>query len=120
MKPLFLYNLFPKLYRDLDHWKEEIDNLPDDVLVWGIGVGGVEGLRAYKEETGFPFPLYCDVDLMYPQQYDLGTFPSVIGLDADGKVAMIMQGFSQQYGLKDYSDYLSEAEQLEVEPESEG
>lgn len=29
MKPLFLYNLFPKLYRDLDHWKEELENIND-------------------------------------------------------------------------------------------
>jgi len=27
LKPLYLYNLFPKLYRDLDHWKEEIENI---------------------------------------------------------------------------------------------
>lgn len=105
----------------IDDWKKEVEDLPADVFVWGIGLGGIEGLRAYKEETGFPFPIYCDDDVMYPQQYDLGTFPTVVGLDAEGKVALIMQGYSQKYGLKDYCEYMSQAaEELEVEPESEG
>jgi len=105
----------------IDSWKKDVDDLPADVFVWGMGVGGVDGLRAYKEETGFPFPVYCDIDIMYPQQYDLGTFPTVIGLDAEGKVALIMQGYSQKYGLQDYCDYLSKVEQeVEAEPDTEG
>lgn len=105
----------------IESWKKEVEDLPADLLVWGIGVGGLDELRAYKEQTGFPFPIYCDLELMYAQQYDLGTFPSVIGLDADGKVALIMQGYSQKYDLKDYYDYITKAEQQpETEAGSEG
>jgi len=104
----------------VESWKKEVDNLPADVLVWGIGVGAVDGLRAYKESTGFPFPLYCDVDIMYAQQYDLSTFPSVVGLDTDGKVAVIMQGFAHEYGLNDYCEYMSAPRpEPEREPDSE-
>jgi len=105
----------------IESWKDEVAGLPDDVFIWGIGVGSVEGLRAYKEETGFPFPLYCDIDLLYPQQYDLATFPSVVGLNEDGRVDMIMQGYSHEYDLKDYCEYLSKVgAETAAESEDEG
>ncbi|UCE25366.1 MAG: redoxin domain-containing protein [Candidatus Zixiibacteriota bacterium] len=82
-------------------WIDDADGVAAEYSVLGIGVGEVEDIRAYKEKTSFPFPLYADVDYLYPQQYDLISFPTMIGLNEESKVALVLHGYREDVSLTD-------------------
>ncbi len=82
-------------------WIEAADDVGTEYGIIGIGVGEVEDIQAYKEKTSFPFPLYADVDYLYPQQYDLISFPTMVGLTADSKVALVLHGYREDVSLTD-------------------
>ncbi len=96
-------------------WGAEVDELPEDVLLMAIAIGDVVEMRAYRDKIGIPFPIYCDLFMLYTQQYDLTTFPSIIGLDDEGKVAFVWHGYSQRYSLMDYYEFISSGKTEDVE-----
>ncbi len=82
-------------------WKKEVEDLAGRVTVLGIATGEIAAVAAYVKETEFPFPMYCDVDLLYVQQYDLSSFPTVVGLNDSGQVSCVLHGFNSDFGLVD-------------------
>ena len=88
-------------------WKEEVDDLAGRVTVLGVAAGEVAEVVAYVKETEFPFPMYCDVDLLYVQQYDLTSFPTVVGLNDSGQVSCVLHGFNSDFGLVDAAELVN-------------
>jgi len=85
----------------IESWKEEVDDIGGRFSVIGIAAGGVAEVAAYVKATEFPFPMYVDVDLLYVQQYDLSSFPTVVGLDDSSQVGCVLHGFNADFGLAD-------------------
>jgi peroxiredoxin len=86
----------------IDDWKEEAESLPRDLLVICLAGGDLADIRAYRSERDIPFPLYCDPYMVYTQQYDLVIFPTVVGVNNAGQVALVWHGYGGEHGLADY------------------
>ena len=91
----------------IDSWKEEAGDIAGRFNVIGIGAGEVAGIAAYAKENEFPFPMYCDADMLYIQQYDLSSFPTVVGLNDSGQVACVLHGFREDFGLVDIAELVN-------------
>lgn len=94
--------------RAVEMWKNEADELPADLRVIGIAAGDTAEVAKYKSETGFPYPIYCDAQYLFAQQYDLRSFPSMVVVDGDGNVAFVLAGFRDGFHIQDAYDLLSE------------
>ena len=93
----------------IDSWKQEVDDLAGRVTVLGIAAGEVTEVAAYAKKTEFPFPIYCDVDLLYVQQYDLTSFPTVVGLNDSGQVSCVLHGFNSDFDLTDAAELVDKS-----------
>ncbi len=78
-------------------WREYVDRIPDDLSIIGIVNFGPDPALTYKSDTGFPFPLYCDSANILAADYGLIGFPTIVGIDDDGKVAFIREGWQEGF-----------------------
>ncbi len=85
----------------LDVWAGEIPEISDKVSVFAIAAGDVSDIVAYKAKIGVDFPVYCDVDYLFPQQYDITSFPSIVGVTKNRLVAFVVHGYSEDFTLAD-------------------
>ncbi|UCD62756.1 MAG: redoxin domain-containing protein [Candidatus Zixiibacteriota bacterium] len=82
-------------------WASEKDDLPGDVRILGICVGDTAEVAGYRRETGFPYALFCDRYFMFPQQYDVRSFPTMVGVTPQGTVAYVLHGYRENFTLKE-------------------
>lgn len=94
----------------LDVWTPEIAEISDRAKVIGIAAGDVEDVAAYKAKMGLEFPVYCDVDYMFPQQYDIVSFPSIVGVTAEGLVGFVKHGYREDFSLSDAYELFGQSE----------
>ena len=85
----------------ISSWKEEADDVAGRFNVIGIAAGAIDEVAAYAKDNEFPFPMYCDADLLYVQQYDLSSFPTLVGLNDSGQVSCVIHGYKEGFGLVD-------------------
>lgn len=85
----------------VEHWKKDLGKLPTDLRVFGISPGGILEVQGYRDKLDIPFPLYSDSGYMFMQQYDVVAFPTIFGLDAEGKVAFALHGYREDFSLMD-------------------
>jgi len=85
-------------------WKEEVDEIAGRFNVIGIAAGGIAEIAAYAKATEFPFPMYCDAELLYVQLYDLSSFPTIVALNDSGQVSGVFHGFNESFGLVDAAE----------------
>lgn len=83
----------------IEEYKKDYEDLPSDLRVIGISTSDTASTAAYKAETGFPFEMYCDPNLMFTQQYDVVQFPSMVGIDEQGRVIFAVHGYREDFGL---------------------
>ncbi|UCG62086.1 MAG: redoxin domain-containing protein [Candidatus Zixiibacteriota bacterium] len=88
-------------------WRSQLETLPADFTLLAIAGDEIAEMRTYRDEHNVPFPIYCDPAMLYTQQYDLTTFPTVIGVNEEGNVALVWHGFGEKYTLTDFYDVIS-------------
>ncbi|MEW6412915.1 MAG: redoxin domain-containing protein [Candidatus Zixiibacteriota bacterium] len=112
-KPLLILFIAPgcePCKNALDVWTPEIAGISDRATVIGIAAGDVDDVAAYKAKLGLQFPIYCDVDYLFPQQYDIINFPSIVGVTSDGLVGFVKHGYRGDFSLDDAYDLFSQSE----------
>jgi peroxiredoxin len=70
-------------------WKRLADTVPDGMNVFAVIEEDPPFAAGYAEETGFPFPLYCDDEGIFNTEYKVGVFPTMVGVTGDGRIAYI-------------------------------
>ena len=65
-------------------------------------------LEAYRDQHDAPFPIYCDSYLLYTQQYDIVAFPTLVGINEAGQVALVWHGYRDAFTLDDYVRVIGE------------
>ncbi|HWR81719.1 MAG TPA: redoxin domain-containing protein [Candidatus Deferrimicrobium sp.] len=91
-------------------WKTYADRFPGNMLIVGICAGERESAKAYSEETGFPFSLYCDTDFTFMAKYKIRRFPSFVGLTENGVIAFLQHGFRADFDPLDVVTAISSNE----------
>ena len=67
-------------------WSESMAGLPSDVLVFGVINASPETRNGYRVLTDAQFPIYSDSTHAFGSNYGVAVYPTVVGVDADGKV----------------------------------
>ena len=65
--------------------------------VIGIARATAEDASIYARETGLSFPVFADERDVFGTQYALHAMPTVIGTRADGTIAFIRHGISEDF-----------------------
>ncbi len=68
----------------------------------------VEGVKAFIEENGFTFPVYCDTDLSAASTYNVYSIPLTIFINSDGTLAGSHLGTMSEKALESYLNQLIE------------
>ena len=76
-------------------WYPYSKDLPEGVRIIGICQDPLDYARIYVQRTGFPFPLYCDTNKIFDEEYDMNIYPSVIGAYAGGQIAFVIHGMGE-------------------------
>ena len=67
-------------------WSASLAGLPNDVLVFGVINASPEERNGYRVMTDAMFPIYSDSTHTFGSNYGVSVYPTVVGVDADGKV----------------------------------
>ena len=67
-------------------WSAALAGLPNDVLVFGVINASPEERNGYRVLTDAMFPIYSDSTHTFSSNYGVSVYPTVVGVDADGKV----------------------------------
>lgn len=94
----------------IESWKEYEDKLPPDLQIFGICCTDYEYAEVYKKKTGFPFPLYCDTANRFPKHFGLRAFPSMVGLNEDGRIIFVRTGWSGDFSPPDVLELMAPGE----------
>ena len=94
----------------IDSWKEYENNLPPDLEVLGICCSDPEYAEVYKKKTGFPFPVYCDTEHRFPGDFGIRAFPSMIGLDENGRIVFVRIGWSEDFSPPEVLELMADSE----------
>lgn len=70
-------------------WSESLSGLPSDVLVFGVINASPEARNGYRVLTDAMFPIYSDSEGAFGSNYGVAVYPTVVGVDADGKVVFV-------------------------------
>ncbi|HET9234388.1 MAG TPA: redoxin domain-containing protein, partial [Candidatus Eisenbacteria bacterium] len=62
-----------------------------------IAAGSIDDVAAYANETGLPFPVFADTQDVFRDQFELHNVPTVIGVRANGTMAFIRHGISEDF-----------------------
>ena len=71
--------------------------LPSGFNVIGIVRDAPEYTADWVENTGFPFPAYCDVPNVFADRYVIRVTPSVVGTYPDGVVAFVGKAVTPEF-----------------------
>jgi peroxiredoxin len=77
----------------VNEWNQYADKIPPDLKIIGITNLGAGQALAYRNETGFPFQIYCDTAHVLSAVYGLEAFPTMVGLDMAGRVSFVGEGW---------------------------
>jgi peroxiredoxin len=78
-------------------WNEQVDKIPPDLKIIGISNSAPDQARAYADETGFHYAIYCDTAHVLASDYGLEAFPTVIGVDKTNHVSFISEGWLEGF-----------------------
>ena len=70
-------------------WSESLAGLPADVLVFGVINASPETRNGYRVQTDAMFPIYSDSEGEFASKYGVAVYPSLVGVDANGKIAFV-------------------------------
>ncbi len=70
-------------------WSAAMGGLPADVLVFGVLNAGPETRNGYRVQTDAQFPIYSDGEGAFASKYHVAVYPSLVGVDANGKIAFV-------------------------------
>lgn len=70
-------------------WSASLAGLPADVLVFGVINASPEARNGYRVQTDAMFPIYSDSQGAFASKYNVAVYPSLVGVDANGKIAFV-------------------------------
>ena len=73
----------------MEVWSKHKDQIPAGLNVIAFAEDEPEYVKQYAEETNFPFPLYCDEWMLFSMDYNMGVYPSMIGVRDNGVIAYV-------------------------------
>lgn len=80
------------------NWAPYLEPSPTGLpSIVAIAAGLPDDVAAYANETGLPFPVFADTQDVFRDQFQLHTVPTVIGIRADGTMAFIRHGISEDF-----------------------
>jgi len=90
-------------------WDKHANELPAGLNVVGITKVDPQYAKQYKEDSGFPFPLYSDEEGIFARDYRIKIYPTVVGTYPDGAVAFLGKAVTPEFTPKKAAALLSEA-----------
>ena len=93
----------------LEVWNKRASELPPDLNVVAITLVDAQFAKQWKEDTKFPFPLYCDDQGIFARNYRIKVYPTVIGVYPDGGVAYVGRAVTPEFTPKRAAGLLAEA-----------
>lgn len=76
-------------------WSQSIAEVPTSVLLFGI-IDQVPDVRdAYVAENTISFPVLSDSDDTFGHEYDMGVYPTIVGVDANGTMVFVQHGVDE-------------------------
>lgn len=88
--------------QEIEKWKKEIASLPGGIQVLAISNEPLDKLVTFSKEKELPFALLCDQGGKFFQQYQVNSFPILVLVDQNKKVAKVLSGFNPKLEVKDY------------------
>jgi peroxiredoxin len=90
-------------------WDKRAGDLPPGLNVIGITVVDAQVAKQWKQDSGFPFPLYCDDQGFFARDYRIKMYPTVVGVYPDGGVAYVGKGVTPEFTPRRAAGLLAEA-----------
>jgi len=90
-------------------WDKQVSDLPPGLNVVGITKVDPQYAKQYKEDSGFPHPLYSDQDGIFARDYRIKIYPTVVGTYPDGGVAFVGKAVTPEFTPKKAATLLGEA-----------
>jgi peroxiredoxin len=85
----------------LQAWADHQADLPADIKIYGLSEDKLEAVRAYVQQIGFAYPVYCDTNYMFSSEYDMNIYPSIIGTRPEGTIAFVQHGISRDFSVSE-------------------
>ena len=80
------------------NWSPYLENgSSGSPVIIAIAAGSVDDVAAYANETGLPFPVFADTQDVFRNQFELHNVPTVIGVRANGTMAFVRHGISEDF-----------------------
>ena len=93
----------------LEVWDKQVNELPAGLNVIGITKVDTQYAKQYKQDSGFPHPLYSDQDGIFARDYRIKIYPTVVGTYPDGGVAFVGKAVTPEFTPKKAAALLGEA-----------
>lgn len=93
----------------MDVWIPQAGELPPGLNVVGITKVDAQYAKQYKEDSGFPFPLYSDEAGLFARDYRIKVYPTVVGTYPDGGVAFVGKAVTPEFTPKKAAGLLGQA-----------
>lgn len=90
-------------------WDKQVSELPAGLNVVGITRADPQYAKQYKQESGFPHPLYSDDEGIFARDYRIKVYPTVVGTYPDGGVAFVGKAVTPEFTPKKAATLLGEA-----------
>jgi len=90
-------------------WDKEVRDLPPGLNVLGITKVDPQYAKQYKQDSGFPHPLYSDEDGTFARDYRIKIYPTVVGTYPDGLVAFVGKAVTPEFTPKKAAELLGQA-----------
>lgn len=78
-------------------WEPYLEQPTVRTRVIGIAGIGVDEATIYASESGLPFPIFADEEDAFGRRHELHVVPTVIGVRANGTIAFIRHGISEDF-----------------------
>jgi peroxiredoxin len=92
----------------LEVWDKQVNALPAGLNVIGITKVDPQYAKQYKQDSGFPHPLYSDQDGIFARDYRIKIYPTVVGTYPDGGVAFVGKAVTPEFTPKKAAALLGE------------
>ncbi|HEU4930244.1 MAG TPA: redoxin domain-containing protein [Candidatus Krumholzibacteria bacterium] len=79
----------------VQRWSQSIAEVPTSVLLFGIIDRAPEVRDAYVAENEVSFPVLSDSDDTFGREYDMGIYPTIVAVDANGTMVFVRHGVDE-------------------------
>ena len=94
---LFLSSNCEPCTESVQRWSQSVEDLPDNVLLFGVIDCTPEERRAYVLANDVTFPVLSDSADVYGREHEMEVFPTVVAVDASGSMVFVRHGIDEGF-----------------------